>query len=259
MLGSEGVFHFSVSINLSNQRLRSQDYVVSPVDAECEAMRALLRANLNVADSKMQENNIRLLRDYDPPPHFPIPNDPENARQWREWEQRRKEAGARGRQLLAEQETQTKDLEKRVQELTATLPTLPSIAAFLRSPVALSSRVGSSKTYVLYKGSVWSARKSLQLSEWQSLIEAVLGAEAAKLKAASTSSGSPLLRQIIPAEVRIAVWRRDEGKCARCGSRERLEYDHIIPVALGGSNTERNIELLCEPCNRAKGKSVSLP
>ena len=59
----------------------------------------------------------------------------------------------------------------------------------------------------------------------------------------------------IPEEVRIAVWRRDNGQC-RCGSRERLEYDHIIPVSRGGSNTVRNIELLCETCNRNKGANI---
>jgi len=37
-------------------------------------------------------------------------------------------------------------------------------------------------------------------------------------------------RERISEEVRIAVWRRDDGKCARCGNRENLEYDHIVPV-----------------------------
>lgn len=63
-------------------------------------------------------------------------------------------------------------------------------------------------------------------------------------------------RTRIPEEVRIAVWRRDQGRCARCGSRENLEYDHIVPVSKGGNNTARNIELLCQDCNRAKGNRV---
>lgn len=60
----------------------------------------------------------------------------------------------------------------------------------------------------------------------------------------------------IPESVRLFVWQRDEGHCAKGGSREQLEFDHIIPVALGGSNTERNIQLLCERCNREKGKNL---
>jgi hypothetical protein len=63
-------------------------------------------------------------------------------------------------------------------------------------------------------------------------------------------------RQGIPEEVRIAVWRRDGGACAKCGSREKLEYDHIVPVSRGGSDTVRNIELLCEACNRSKSNHI---
>ncbi len=63
-------------------------------------------------------------------------------------------------------------------------------------------------------------------------------------------------REGIPTEVRRQVWRRDGGKCVKCGSRRNLEYDHIIPVSMGGSNTARNIELLCESCNRSKGASI---
>ncbi|MGA3372224.1 MAG: CarD family transcriptional regulator [Terracidiphilus sp.] len=63
-------------------------------------------------------------------------------------------------------------------------------------------------------------------------------------------------REPIPEEVRLFVWRRDKGQCVRCGSRERLEFDHIIPVAAGGSSTERNVQLLCESCNRSKGATV---
>jgi 5-methylcytosine-specific restriction endonuclease McrA len=63
-------------------------------------------------------------------------------------------------------------------------------------------------------------------------------------------------REPIPENVRLFVWQRDKGQCVRCGSRERLEFDHIIPVVAGGSNTERNIQLLCESCNRSKSSTV---
>lgn len=63
-------------------------------------------------------------------------------------------------------------------------------------------------------------------------------------------------RERIPEAVRHAVWRRDEGKCVKCGSNEKLEFDHIIPIIKGGSNTERNIQLLCEPCNRQKSDKI---
>lgn len=65
-------------------------------------------------------------------------------------------------------------------------------------------------------------------------------------------------RHRIPEAVRIEVWRRDQGRCATpgCGSRENLEYDHIIPIDAGGNNTARNVELLCEACNRRKSNKI---
>jgi len=54
-------------------------------------------------------------------------------------------------------------------------------------------------------------------------------------------------------EVKLFVWNRDGGKCVKCGSTEKLEFDHVIPFSKGGSNTARNIQLLCEKCNRSKG------
>ena len=63
-------------------------------------------------------------------------------------------------------------------------------------------------------------------------------------------------REPIPEEVRFAVWRRDGGKCVKCGTNEKLEFDHIIPISKGGSNTERNIQLLCEKCNREKSDKI---
>ena len=52
------------------------------------------------------------------------------------------------------------------------------------------------------------------------------------------------------------VWNRDGGKCVECGSNEKLEFDHIIPFSKGGSNTYRNIQLLCESCNRSKSNKI---
>lgn len=63
-------------------------------------------------------------------------------------------------------------------------------------------------------------------------------------------------RTPIPTNVKQYVWRRDGGRCVECGSNERLEYDHIIPVSKGGSNTERNVQLLCEHCNRMKHAKI---
>jgi hypothetical protein len=59
----------------------------------------------------------------------------------------------------------------------------------------------------------------------------------------------------IPASVKRAVWRRDDGRCAfagregRCGERGFLEYHHVKPYAAGGTATTANIELRCRAHN----------
>ena len=60
----------------------------------------------------------------------------------------------------------------------------------------------------------------------------------------------------ITQKVKDQVWKRDEGKCVECGSNENLEFDHIIPHSKGGANTYRNIQLLCQPCNRVKSDKI---
>jgi|APSaa5957512622_1039677.scaffolds.fasta_scaffold63664_2 hypothetical protein len=60
----------------------------------------------------------------------------------------------------------------------------------------------------------------------------------------------------ISREVVREVWRRDQHKCVQCGSQENLELDHLIPFSKGGSNTARNIRLLCEKCNREKSDKI---
>jgi 5-methylcytosine-specific restriction endonuclease McrA len=61
----------------------------------------------------------------------------------------------------------------------------------------------------------------------------------------------------VPAHVRRAVHQRDGGACAfvsddgrRCGSRERVEYDHIVPVARGGEATVDNVRQVCRAHNQ---------
>jgi len=60
----------------------------------------------------------------------------------------------------------------------------------------------------------------------------------------------------IPRDVRQRVWQRYGGRCAECGANDYLEFDHIIPVARGGSNSENNIQLLCRRCNLKKSDSI---
>jgi len=64
-------------------------------------------------------------------------------------------------------------------------------------------------------------------------------------------------RRIIPTRVKLEVWKRDGGKCSKCGSSEDLHFDHIIPWSKGGSsNTPENIQLLCGKHNLKKHDKI---
>lgn len=71
---------------------------------------------------------------------------------------------------------------------------------------------------------------------------------------------SVLKRVPIPAWAKKAVFYRDRGRCVKCNKdisgtlsfQNKLNFDHIIPLAVGGLNDVTNLQLLCEECNKNK-------
>ncbi len=58
--------------------------------------------------------------------------------------------------------------------------------------------------------------------------------------------------RVIPQEIKIEVWQRDQGRCVECGAQEYLEFDHVIPFSMGGATSVNNLQLLCRKCNSSK-------
>lgn len=55
---------------------------------------------------------------------------------------------------------------------------------------------------------------------------------------------------------RTRILERDGFRCRRCGNgpqHARLVIDHVVPVVLGGTRRDSNLQTLCEPCNQGKG------
>ncbi|HSQ59214.1 MAG TPA: hypothetical protein VLT84_02080, partial [Acidobacteriota bacterium] len=70
-------------------------------------------------------------------------------------------------------------------------------------------------------------------------------------------------RRYVPAAIRRAVWDRDEGRCTfvgagghRCESRRFLEFDHIEPVARGGTATVERMRLRCRAHNQHEAERL---
>jgi len=81
--------------------------------------------------------------------------------------------------------------------------------------------------------------------------------ERAHAALAGEEHGAAPRREPIPRDVRQAVWERDGGRCVDCGADFDLQFDHVIPFALGGASTVENLQVLCAPCNQRKGAAIA--
>ena len=57
----------------------------------------------------------------------------------------------------------------------------------------------------------------------------------------------------------LAIFEKQQGLCANCqtklfkSGKQKYHVDHIMPLALGGSNWPSNLQCLCPFCNLSKG------
>jgi 5-methylcytosine-specific restriction protein A len=61
-------------------------------------------------------------------------------------------------------------------------------------------------------------------------------------------------------KVRSLAFARCSGNCEGCGAVLKVregEYDHVIPLALGGESTLENCQVLCRPCHRDPGAKTA--
>ena len=69
--------------------------------------------------------------------------------------------------------------------------------------------------------------------------------ERAHAVAAQDEPGPAPRRGRIPPEIQQLVFERDGGRCVACGEAFPIQFDHIIPVSMGGATTPENLQLLC--------------
>ena len=63
--------------------------------------------------------------------------------------------------------------------------------------------------------------------------------------------------RVIPSWVKLEVWKRDQGRCLKCGTTSGLHFDHVIPYSKGGSSKDpANIQILCGQHNLAKRDNI---
>ena len=52
------------------------------------------------------------------------------------------------------------------------------------------------------------------------------------------------------------VWNGVDGKCMICESNKNLIYYYNLPLRKGDAITYRNLQILCETCNRSRSDKI---
>lgn len=65
-------------------------------------------------------------------------------------------------------------------------------------------------------------------------------------------------RKHIFKDIKDAVFKKYNGRCAFCGSKKILSIDHIYPISRGGTDDLDNLQLLCKKCNSTKHNKTFL-
>jgi 5-methylcytosine-specific restriction protein A len=77
-----------------------------------------------------------------------------------------------------------------------------------------------------------------------------------RVQTISTKIGAPAaIPRIVGREhgrIRLRILVRDGAACVKCGCGVDLEVDHIVPLFLGGQESDLNRQVLCVDCHRAK-------
>lgn len=61
------------------------------------------------------------------------------------------------------------------------------------------------------------------------------------------------VRKGLSKKTATAILHKYNFSCVKCGTKDRLQVDHIVPVKRGGKDELTNLQVLCQPCNLRKG------
>lgn len=121
------------------------------------------------------------------------------------------------------------------------------------------------KVYEKIKQGIWAYNGLFQLVDAWTEHDAqrsvfkfkLIAIEGETKSAAFAQAGRAENRRLIPTQVKIEVWKRDNGRCVLCGATSELHFDHILPFSKGGSSiTASNVQLLCARHNLSKGAKL---
>jgi 5-methylcytosine-specific restriction enzyme A len=70
-------------------------------------------------------------------------------------------------------------------------------------------------------------------------------------------------RRKVTAKMRLLLFLKSQGQCQSCRAKihpgQKWELDHIIPLALGGPDSDSNLQVLCKICHAHKTTTRDTP
>lgn len=97
----------------------------------------------------------------------------------------------------------------------------------------------------------------IKAMEWRSRNKQSRSAPPAELSSNQRARRRAATSTPIPTGWRLALFEYFGNKCLRCGSRERLQADHVWALSRGGAHMLENMQPLCASCNLSKQASYA--
>ncbi len=166
-----------------------------------------------------------------------------------------------GQAVAAAQATAAEPAPATLARRTITFSVPAELADAYRDALALASYDVAHDGARVFEQMVAAWREKLEKRKFGTGRRASQSAAASKRPAPRTSASGVPGRRRIPKHVRREVWERDGGQCTytsdtgrRCECRKQLEYDHVIPKALGGDDSAANQRLRCREHNQLEAE-----
>lgn len=102
-------------------------------------------------------------------------------------------------------------------------------------------------------------RRRVAVSDTEEAHMSKLASIERKVRTIDTRRGAPVavdrIRGYELTKIRQRIGLRDLFTCQMCGRvTADGEVDHVVPLAIGGSNDSANLQYLCVPCHRLKSE-----
>lgn len=121
------------------------------------------------------------------------------------------------------------------------------------------------RVYEKLRPGIWSDKGLFELDDFSYELKAEEGRRVFRFRMRLSDRPDELLpiderlehRRMIPSWVKVAVFKRDKGRCVLCGADDELHFDHDLPFSRGGSSlTPANVRILCARHNLTKGARI---